>query len=418
MNIFMSRRVIGLSLLLAFSVCLRAEQPAHTPLAFKDPLQDKNYYLLSTIEWTPAARAAVKSNSDLAAISAEKRAAVANAANICATDVACYSRALRWSDDEIAKSRAAFVAIGSDPELKKLIDGPLARSGMYQQYADRAPGEFFGQIWEDAAHKMNDTIDVYGLGLPPTRNNIFGTYATNEPEFARNVKFIVGVLNYEAPSLDLFFQPTMRFADDLLHAQRRDEAGRNEPLEQKENKAAYQRLHTINWSQFPYTLILVLGQGPDIGGISISPLGWMKTREAVKAYREGKAPFILVSGGYVHPALTPYSEALEMKKALMTEFGIPEDAIIVDPQARSTVTNFRNAVRLMYRYNIPFDRKALVVADQVQIDGLGRNPNRANTNPSANTVSYHAGERLSPFRMEFTPVVTALNVSTSDMLDP
>ena len=51
----------------------------------------------------------------------------------------------------------------------------------------------------------------------------------------------------------------------------------------------------------------------------------------MRDFRQKKAPFILVSGGNVHPNLTPYNEALEMKMALMREFGVPENAILVDP---------------------------------------------------------------------------------------
>ncbi len=78
---------------------------------------------------------------------------------------------------------------------------------------------------------------------------------------------------------------------------------------------------------------------------------------AVKRYRQGLAPLLLVSGGAVHPKRTPYNEALEMKKELMNVYGIPARAIIVEPHARHTTTNFRNAARLVYRYGIPADKK-------------------------------------------------------------
>jgi hypothetical protein len=44
----------------------------------------------------------------------------------------------------------------------------------------------------------------------------------------------------------------------------------------------------------------------------------------------------------------------------MSRFGIPANAIIVDPHARHTTTKMRNAARLIYRYGMPFSAKALV----------------------------------------------------------
>jgi len=43
-------------------LCLRAADPAKAPLALRSPVQDKNFYLLSMIERTPAVRAATRSD--------------------------------------------------------------------------------------------------------------------------------------------------------------------------------------------------------------------------------------------------------------------------------------------------------------------------------------------------------------------
>jgi uncharacterized SAM-binding protein YcdF (DUF218 family) len=96
---------------------------------------------------------------------------------------------------------------------------------------------------------------------------------------------------------------------------------------------------------------------------NLSPAGRLRDELAAKRFRDGKAPFLIVSGGFVHPIRTEFSEAIEMKHDLMTRFGIPADSIIVDPHARHTTTNMRNAARLMYRYGIPFDKTALVTTD-------------------------------------------------------
>ena len=58
----------------------------------------------------------------------------------------------------------------------------------------------------------------------------------------------------------------------------------------------------------------------------------LRPKDSAKA----KPHFLCVSGGFVHPIRTRFSEAIEMKHDLMTRFGIPANAIIVDPHARHT----------------------------------------------------------------------------------
>ncbi len=410
-------RILLAFLFFVLSMSLGAEQPARVPLAMKNPLQDKNFYVLSAIEWTPSVHALVKTNAALSEIGAAKRTALSEAVRSCGTDVSCYAKAMRWSDDEIAKSRAAIGALAANQAMRQFVDGPLSRSGMYQRYSNRPPAEMLGQAWEDSAHKMNATIDIYMLGHPaPHPDFDGGEYDVKAPRFSNAVQFIASILDDDKKSLDLFFEPTMRFTIEVLRTQLRDEAGRNEPLDAGENKAAVRRVPTVRWAQYPYTVIVVLGAGPDRAGLPLAPAGRLRLEPAVKAYHEGKAPFILVSGGYVHPALTPYSEALEMKKALMSEFRVPENAIIVDPQARVTITNMRNAARLIYRYGIPFDKKALVVSSPSHIDMVGKAQYQSRDN--LGYVPYLTGNRLSPAVLEFTPKVESLNTDLADMMDP
>ena len=162
------------------------------------------------------------------------------------------------------------------------------------------------------------------------------------------------ILEENKDSMTLFFQPSLRFALALMDANHRDEAGRLEPLESGENAAAVRRMRRVEWGRFQYSAIVVPGSGTDRLTWSFSPYGKARVALAARRFQDGKAPFIIVSGGYVHPNQTPYCEALEMKKSLIADFGVPADAILVDPHARHTTTNMRNAARLMYRYGMPF----------------------------------------------------------------
>lgn len=390
-------------------------EPPHAPLVMSNPMQDKNFYVLSVIERTPAARAQIQSNDVLNKLAAAKRAALMESVRTCVNDVPCYAKAMRWTDQEIASSRVALGQLAAaDGAVRKLVDGPVRQSGLYQRYSTKTSAEVLEQAWEDAARKMNIGIDIFALGEKPPHQFDGPAYDVKSPEFGRTMLMLSAVVNNESKPTDLFFQPSLRFIMELLHAQLRDEAGRHEPLEVGENLAAVRRVQRINWEQYPYTSILVLGQGPDREGVALAPGGRLRLLPAVKAFREGKAPVVIVSGGYVHPPLTPYNEAIEMKKVLMAEFGIPEDSILVDPHARITITNIRNANRLIYRNGIPFDRKALVVSSPSHIDSV----QKATMRDNLGYMPYRTGTRISPFELEFVPQLDSLNTDLVDLMDP
>ena len=127
---------------------------------------------------------------------------------------------------------------------------------------------------------------------------------------------------------------------------------------------------------------------------------------------------MIVSGGFVHPSQTEYSEAIEMKRDLMTRFRIPEEAILVDPHARHTTTNMRNAARLLYRYGIPFDRKALVTSDPGQSDYIENQTFAKRCVDELGYVPYRLLGRTSAFDLEFLPLRDSLQSDPRDPLDP
>jgi hypothetical protein len=80
--------------------------------------------------------------------------------------------------------------------------------------------------------------------------------------------------------------------------------------------------------------------------IRLHPAAAARVREAVAIARRHGIARILLSGGAVYPEGTPYVEAEEMA-AELRRLGWPEDAIVVEPTARHTTTNLRNAGRIM-----------------------------------------------------------------------
>jgi hypothetical protein len=153
---------------------------------------------------------------------------------------------------------------------------------------------------------------------------------------------------------------------DVMVAAGRDEAIRYEPLLAGENAAAAAVVETTDFDAFRFAVILVPGQGPTDETTALSPAGADRVDLAVERYRAGLAPFVLVSGGHVHPDRTVYSEAIEMKRYLLDVHGLPESAVLVDPYARHTTTNLRNAARTMASVGISLDRPVLVTSDPFQ----------------------------------------------------
>jgi hypothetical protein len=122
-----------------------------------------------------------------------------------------------------------------------------------------------------------------------------------------------------------------------------------------------------------YDLLIVPGYTPADAEkplARVDPIAAARLDEAVALYREGKAPLVFVSGGNVRPLDTPYTEALTAK-AYLIERGLSENAIVVEPCARHSTTNLRNAGRFMLKYHL---RTALVVtsADQAFYFANGR----------------------------------------------
>jgi hypothetical protein len=433
----------GRALLLSALTCgFVAAEPSHAPLALRNPLQDKNFFLLSAIQRAPAVRALVQSDTALAQMGAAKRAALSQSPGACAADVPCYAKALRWTDEEIAQSRAALGSLAKNAAMKRFVDDVLRQSGVFQRYADKPASALLESAWEDAARKMNRAIDVFALGqmprfpgfaaAPPRPTGATGApaqpprfpgmdltaYDVKSPAFGRMVQIMAAVAGSDPKALELFFEPSLRFAVELLLLHSRDEAGRHEPLETGENRAAVARIPSVKWSQFPYTVIVVLGNGPERAGVALAPVARLRLMLAVKEFREKKAPFLLVTGGYVSPPLTPYGEAMEMKKALRAEFGVPEDAILVDPHARRTTTNLRNAARLIYRYGIPFERKGLILTDQLHSASIEAPAFRERCRRDFGYEPVRLLSRISPFDLEFVPLIDSLHADASDLLDP
>ena len=276
------------------------------PLPLKSGVQDKNFYLLSLIERTADVKKAVQ-----AGVAGDKREKLVKAAETCALDLDCYAAAMKWTDTEIGAAEKSLRGLyRQNGAVKQMVDGPLRRSGVLVRFKSKSWEDLLAEGWAEAANGINRAIDVYGTGAPPRYPEIDSiSFDVKMSEYRRlvqiNAQILEEDLEEKEDSMTLFFEPSLRFALALMEANHRDEAGRLEPLELGENAAAVRRMKTVDWARCPYTAIVVPGSGTDRLTWSFSPYGEARVALAAKRFHDGKAPFILVSGGYVHPNQTP-----------------------------------------------------------------------------------------------------------------
>lgn len=394
--------------------------PAHTPLPLLSPVQDKNFYLLSLLERDPAVKKTTAGSEVLKRLRDGKldvlRTTFANSEKGDAQSITDLS----FSDAEISEAGAELSRLyRSSADVRRLTDGPLRSCGLYLKYRQEPGPAFLADAWRDCALGVNNIVAVYGLGKSgrsPSIDSI--SYDAKSLLYGALVHNILGALLDDKAAQELFFQPGLKFALALLDANRRDEAGRFEPMEKGENRAAFRRISSIRWEKYPYSVIVIPGYGPEETGVSLSSIGKLEVMLAARRFREGKAPILLVSGGYVHPKQTPYCEAFQMKRSLMKDFGVPENAILIDPHARHTTTNLRNAARLIYRYGIPFDKPGLITTNTYQSADIESKAFFMRCQRVFGYQPHQVLKRLSPFDLEFLPKIECLYADPIDPLDP
>ncbi len=152
-------------------LCLLAADPAKAPLALRSPVQDKNFYLLSMIERTPAVRAATRSDPALAKLAGDLRTRLRDA-DSCGSQVGCYTFAPTWQPDEIAAAASALRSLyAADPNVAHLVDGPLRASGVFQLQQYMAGPEFLARSFADAAKARSSVQLMMLIAFNPTAHS-------------------------------------------------------------------------------------------------------------------------------------------------------------------------------------------------------------------------------------------------------
>ena len=376
----------------------RGVDPAYVPLSAGpttiDHVQDKAWYVFTVLQQYPQARTALLADAGIAAI-AQAREDRLRQASTCATGPGCVPAAVAWLPDEIT----GVAALTADVLAKTDVAAVHLRKS--------------GRFVRDSAKSDRDLIAAAVTeGLQLLQQN-YQNYAAGRQDLGTALQAIAD----KHPDKLLFFEPLLWATLDGLRAAKQDQAGRDEPLADGENKAALARLKTIDWSQWRFTVILGPGWGPDDPQTALSQNGQDHCDIEAERWKAGLAPFILLSGGHVHPSAdTPYSEALEMKKYLMAAHQVPENAIIVDPHARHTTTNLRNTSRQLLRYGFPPEKPALISTDTLQAFYIIHLDVRCND--ELGYLPYRGMTGLAPNDDCFFPAIDALQGDARDERDP
>jgi hypothetical protein len=386
----------------------------------KEPslVKDRIFYLFTALAASNGVREQLTRSVVLKGMAASRQARLDAAIRDGAPQPACPTEALLWTEGEIGAAAAEFARLSTTESLRDLVARQLRPSGRFLRHDALSDGELLGQSWIDGAKAMNRIIRVYALGEPPLYPAIDATgLATQSEAFKALVAETLAVLR-EGGDGAVFHDLPLNFALTLLQLDDRENAAFYPRLDGQQNAAAVQFARTVDWSGHAYSAILVPGQGPSVAGQKVGNFGKLRLMHAAKLYAAGQAPFLIVSGGNVYPARTPRNEAESMKSELMSRYGIAERAIIMEPHARHTTTNFRNAARLMFRYGFPMDQAALVTSSSAHSQYCGSDLFLRRLQTELGYLPMALGQRLSAFDLEFKPLLISLHQDGLDPLDP
>ncbi|WP_395397552.1 YdcF family protein [Novosphingobium sp. BL-8A] len=393
----MVRRAQGLAAALLMAAMLPVSTVPASAGAVRDRktelLSDHLFPMLAEVGGNARSVAALKARYDVATLLEARRAREA----ACGEDALCAAKALVWSDAEKATLGTAAAGLVTE---RKSDDGNLA--GL-----DR---EIDG---------INTVIRTYALGLAPRYPQIDGSGIAPDSEEAKSRTMAALALARtpragSAQGLDT----SIEFALALLDTNDRTDAIGYEPITGGMNAAATARAKTIDWRRYRYSAMIVTGVGPEVPEMALSPLSKLHIRLAANRFAAGDIPFIVVTGGRAHPRATRFTEAEELRRGLIERYGIPAEAIVIEPYARHTTTNLRNATRRLMAMGAPLDKDTLVVCNpgqsvyiesplfmQRNLDELGYQPGQV-------------GKRLSPTELEFRPSPKSARIDPRDPLDP
>lgn len=381
-------------------------------------MKNKLFYFLSVVRSDAKVSTAIEKSSVLKEISDAQLNRTVRSLQQCKTG-RCYAEIIRWRDDEIASAGDELLKLLKNKKTRSRIINKLKASRHYNLYHELSDTSFIRTVWENNAHGINRIFDVYLGGHPPKRYARIDSisYRQDDPVFTAKADsaLIAVTARIRNKSVPFFLLP-LEASLAILYINGRDEAARYEPLTAGYNAPPFEKAKHTDWSSYKYSVLLVPGSGPQEPGIRMTEKGMERCRMAAERFKKGLAPFIIVSGGHVYPFRTPICEAVEMRNYMIKELGLPQEAVIIEPHARHTTTNLRNAIRLIYKFEMPETKPGLVITDAAQVNMIKNLAPRCIR--ELGYVPYKSVHVLNENEVEFIPSVQAFQINPEDALDP
>ena len=371
-------------------------------------LATKECYFLSLLRNLPEMKAIVSKDDVLSGIESAKFSRLSNS-----TQRNDRLDALSFSTAEIQQIGDRFASLWEKGNAwDRLVANHLSPSGCYYYSTATSEAELLRQAWQHDAGMINKIVATYGTGTQAAHCE----YSIKEATDSDIDAALSDVLS-KTSATGLFGDIALSGMYYLLKVNDYEEEPTVfEPLTTGCNKAACEKVKTTDFSKYDYSAIVVLG-GSDNTTV-FHPQAQERCEFAYTKWKAKKAPFIIVTGGRIHPFKAKQDEAETMKKYLMDK-GIPESVIIMEPHARHTPTNFRNTARLLWRYGFPFEKEALMVMQWYITDDLDTQTFRQRCIDEFGftpmTFSAATGDKYS---LPFLPLKYSLTIGLADPLDP
>jgi hypothetical protein len=310
----------------------------------------------------------------------------------------CLFLASTWNDAEMEAVAAAVPPSANQPVI--------ADDGIRAQVVRELRG-------------LNAVLQTYGFGTQSRYPMIDGPVEqVGGADFKALVADAIWLADAGRDDPAVSLDPSIALAIALVDVNERHDAVDFEPLDQAHNAAPFALARKTDWKRYRYSAIVIPGVGPENPAIPLSARGKLHLQLAARRFAQGDVAFIITSGAAVHPKGSHYVEAVEMRKTLIERFHIPAERIVIEPYARHTTTNLRNATRRLAAMGAPLDKPVLIVANADQSRYIS-SPEFAARNPAE--LGYDPGvigQRFSPYEVEFRPSPHSLRVDPWDPLDP
>lgn len=385
----------------SMAILLTAAAVAFTPVPVSagtvgdtviEALSQRLFPLFDAAAHDPATLDRIKAAPDVATLLRARQGRRA----ACGQDLVCATQAMIWAPADLETMARAASA---------LTNLPTADDGAPAQIRREMEG-------------INAIVRTYGLGQVPAYPQIDGAGMIDPQERQARLQAADWLSRTPRDKSTQALDPSIDYALALLDVSDRTDAIGYEPLTGGANAPAMARAKTIDWSRYRFSAMILTGVGPEVDDMPLSPYGKYHLRLAASRFAQGDIPFIIITGGRAHPRATRFAEAEEMRRALIDRYGVPADAILIEPYARHTTTNLRNATRLLMAMGAPLDDDALIVCNPQQSAMI---ESVQFTKRNADELGYQPGQigrRFSPTELAFRPSRTSARIDPRDPLDP